>query len=180
MHRPAFFPSNTTRMTEPRASTYGAAASASAGASANAAGAWNSFDQPRSNSQAVVPHLVPATSSSSRRWSMATQSVGNASISSSCAGGGHQKEVLEKQASIQSQVPPETMAALVANTSSNPSGEGRKISFVLQDNENESKTSSQTTLAMQVGRKPIAFQRISDGFFLPLFSLSFLFLICST
>ena len=83
---------------------------------------------------------------------MATQSVGNASISSSC-GGGHQpqKEVLEKQASIQSQVPPETMAALVANTSSNPSGEGRKISFVLQDNENESKTSSQTTLAMQVG-----------------------------
>ena len=83
---------------------------------------------------------------------MATQSVGNASISSSC-GGGHQpqKEVLEKQASIQSQVPPETMAALVANTSSNPSGEGRKISFVLQqDNENESRTSSQTTLAMQV------------------------------
>ena len=97
---------------------------------------------------------------------MATQSVGNASISSSC-GGGHQpqKEVLEKQASIQSQVPPETMAALVANTSSNPSGEGRKISFVLQDNENESKTSSQTTLAMQVDRKPIALERISDGFF---------------
>ena len=43
------------------------------------------------------------------------------------------------------------MAALVANTSANPSGEGRKISFVLQqDNENESRTSSQTTLAMQV------------------------------
>ena len=172
MHRPAFFPSNTTRMTEPRASTYGAASAGISGGSANAAGAWNSFDQPRSNSQAVVPHLVPATSSSSRRWSMATQSVGNASISSSC-GGGHQpqKEVLEKQASIQSQVPPETMAALVANTSSNPSGEGRKISFVLQDNENESKTSSQTTLAMQVDRKPIALERISDGFFSSALSL---------
>ena len=141
MHRPAFFgpgSTHTSRMAEKPPS---------------ASNAWNSFDQPRSNSQAVVPHLVPATGSSSRRWSMATQSVGNASISSSC--GGHQqpreKEVLEKQASIQSQVPPETMAALVANTSANPSGEGRKISFVLQqDNENESRTSSQTTLAMQV------------------------------
>ena len=80
---------------------------------------------------------------------MATQSVGNASVSSSGGEKGHQPQI-EKQASIQSQVPPETMAALVANTSSNPSGEGRKISFVLQDNENESKTSSQTTLAMQV------------------------------
>ena len=141
MHRPAFFgpgSTHTSRLAEKPPS---------------ASNAWNSFDQPRSNSQAVVPHLVPATGSSSRRWSMATQSVGNASISSSC--GGHQqpreKEVLEKQASIQSQVPPETMAALVANTSANPSGEGRKISFVLQqDNENESRTSSQTTLAMQV------------------------------
>ena len=80
---------------------------------------------------------------------MATQSVGNASVSSS-----HQvtsaSNQVERQASIQSQVPAETMAALVAGTASNPSGEGRKISFVLQDNENESKTSSQTTLAMQV------------------------------
>ena len=87
---------------------------------------------------------------------MATQSVGNASVSSSGGEKGHPPPSqqahaqIEKQASIQSQVPPETMAALVANTSSNPSGEGRKISFVLQDNENESKTSSQTTLAMQV------------------------------
>ena len=82
---------------------------------------------------------------------MATQSVGNASVSSSGGEKGHPPPPqIEKQASIQSQVPPETMAALVANTSSNPSGEGRKISFVLQDNENESKTSSQTTLAMQV------------------------------
>ena len=87
---------------------------------------------------------------------MATQSVGNASLTSNS---GLAQGSLEKQPSLQSQVPPETMAALVNNTNSNASGENRKISFVINDDlqsqplHEESKTSSQTTLAtMQVGR----------------------------
>ncbi len=83
---------------------------------------------------------------------MATQSVGNTSLSSSAAAAAAQGS-LEKQPSLQSQVPPETMAALLNNTSSNGTGENRKISFVLQEGcGEESKTSSQTTLAMQVSR----------------------------
>lgn len=79
---------------------------------------------------------------------MATQSLGNASQSSSSTTAA---PGLEKQASLQSQVPPETMAALVNNTNANGTGENRKISFVLAEGAGEdSKTSSQTTLAMQV------------------------------
>lgn len=71
---------------------------------------------------------------------MATQSV---------AGGGHAQSNLDKhQPSLQSQVPAETMAILCSNTVV-ANGDGRKISFVIQD-DSESRTSSQTTLAMQV------------------------------
>ena len=106
----------------------------------------------RSASQAVVIPLLPPLDSS-RRWSMAAQSVANSSMASSvvAAGvdrGGH--PTLDKQPSLQSsKVPPETMSALVNNTHPNSSGDGRKISFVIQD-DGESKSSSQTTLAMQV------------------------------
>ena len=85
---------------------------------------------------------------------MAAQSVANSSMASSviAAAGvvdrGH--PTLDKQPSLQSsKVPPETMSALVNNTHTNSSGDGRKISFVIQD-DGESKSSSQTTLAMQV------------------------------
>ena len=55
--------------------------------------------------------------------------------------GGH--GTLVKQPSLASQVPQETMNALINNTA--PSSGERKISFVIQD-DSESKTSSQTTL----------------------------------
>lgn len=81
---------------------------------------------------------------------MATQSVGNASQSSS-SNTAVPGSSLEKQASLQSQVPPETMAALVSGTNANVTGENRKISFVLAEGAgDDSRTSSQTTLAMQV------------------------------
>ena len=56
------------------------------------------------------------------------------------------------------------MAALVNITTSNASGENRKISFVIQDDE-ESRTSSQTTLAMQVriGKSCPIFTGVSLG-----------------
>lgn len=103
----------------------------------------------RSASQAVVIPLLPPLDSS-RRWSMAAQSVANQSIASSVTGVDRGHPSLDKQPSLQSsKVPPETMSALVNNTHPNSSGDGRKISFVIQD-DGESKSSSQTTLAMQV------------------------------
>ena len=102
---------------------------------------WH-MDGGRSASQAVVVPLLGPMDSSSRRWSMAAQSVANASLASST---GVAHGTIAKQPSI----PPETMTALVNNTHSNGGSDGRKISFVIQD-DSESKTSSQTTLAMQV------------------------------
>ena len=68
---------------------------------------------------------------------------------------------LDKQSSLQSQLPSDTMTALCNNTHSNSTGENRKISFVIQDDNvgrDESKTASQTTLALQVIRASISLE----------------------
>ena len=106
----------------------------------------------------MVPHLTPpsasaamvAVSSSSRRWSTA---VGNNVTTSAQLS----QASLDTKPALMAQVPAETVAALVNNSTghaSNATGESRKISFVIQDpatnDTEESRTSSQTTLAMQV------------------------------
>jgi hypothetical protein len=87
---------------------------------------------------------------------MATQSVaGTAGSVSSSTGTSTAQTSLDKPSTgntLQSQVSAETMAILVSNTNSNATGDGRKISFVIQDDPggDHSKSSSQTTIAVQV------------------------------
>ena len=100
-------------------------------------------------------------SSSGRRWSMAAQSVANQSLqsfqSNQMAAAAATATVLQPQQSVvtpsDSSVTPPSVAHFAAQIQASgappPSHETRRISFVIQD-DNESITSSQTTLAVQV------------------------------
>ncbi len=87
---------------------------------------------------ATTPSGLAVTTANNRRWSVAAQSI--------ASGHGGQSGLTPTTECI----PATTMSKLATSTAAIPTVHGeRKISFVIQD-DSESATSSQTTLAVQV------------------------------
>lgn len=89
---------------------------------------------------AVTPSGLTVATTNNRRWSVAAQS-----IASGHGSGGGTAAITPTTESI----PATTMTKLVSSGASGSAHGERKISFVIQD-DSESATSSQTTLAIQV------------------------------
>lgn len=96
----------------------------------------------------VLSTTMATNPATGRRWSMAAQSIGSVTGASIQLPVSHTAALTPTELSAMS---PSTsaMPALVSMNNYVPSHEHRRISFVIQD-DNESVTSSQTTLAMQV------------------------------
>ena len=90
---------------------------------------------------AVTPSGLTVATTNNRRWSVAAQSIASGHGSSVCGG--------TALTPTTESIPATTMTKLVSSGAAGSGHGERKISFVIQD-DSESATSSQTTLAIQV------------------------------
>ena len=88
---------------------------------------------------AATPSGLTVSTPNNRRWSVAAQSIAS----------GHGGNISQALTPTAESIPAATMTKLVTSSTSVTSHGERKISFVIQD-DSESATSSQTTLAIQV------------------------------